>query len=484
MPVKALNTFGRVVHIGEIGTRLEDPYWCRSCRSLLVVRWGKHVQCFAHPPHVNPGCRERVDEDPWDSEGGGDYSRILRQFGRRILQKLLETLAAAHKGHDLSDKRPTSELIAKALATTVALAVEEWHPENTFLRGRPDAANILAMLRLCECSNVLSEVIRTQIGYGFDTSNFEHLPKVIRRHVLATPWHELFGDAPVLLPDLWKRIEGRQTLTYIPQYGGFVRSAGSAYQQEDDGIVRDICYADNVTVRANWSAFGPSVKLVRFERRGSTSRVTMQVARSLGLGGEARVDAGDGLIVYNDQDGARSYLYVMPLSATTQTSAAATNVPSQANRRADDRPADAAPTGTQAGESDSNSPLGSAKALSPAANGSDGPKPAGREGKPTQASAGTRLYIGNLSFDTPEETIRALFARAGEVRELSLPTDRQTGKPRGFAFVTMGTIMDAEKAISDLNAHMVDGRQIRVNIAQERSPAAATRHPNRKERRR
>jgi RNA recognition motif-containing protein len=79
-----------------------------------------------------------------------------------------------------------------------------------------------------------------------------------------------------------------------------------------------------------------------------------------------------------------------------------------------------------------------------------------------------RLYVGNLSFNTTQATIQDAFAAMGEVREVALPTDRETGRPRGFAFVTMGTEAAAATAISQLNGLMLDGRPIRVNEAQER----------------
>jgi cold-inducible RNA-binding protein len=83
---------------------------------------------------------------------------------------------------------------------------------------------------------------------------------------------------------------------------------------------------------------------------------------------------------------------------------------------------------------------------------------------------GNRLYVGNLSFSTSAETIQAAFAKVGEVREVSVPTDRETGQPRGFAFVTMGSAQEANEAISQLNGQMLDGRPLRVNEAQERPP--------------
>src|SRR5580693_2200107 len=81
---------------------------------------------------------------------------------------------------------------------------------------------------------------------------------------------------------------------------------------------------------------------------------------------------------------------------------------------------------------------------------------------------GNRLYVGNLSFNTSKETIESTFATAGQVREVAMPTDRETGQPRGFAFVTMGTAQEANNAISQLNGAMLDGRALRVNEAQER----------------
>ena len=83
---------------------------------------------------------------------------------------------------------------------------------------------------------------------------------------------------------------------------------------------------------------------------------------------------------------------------------------------------------------------------------------------------GTRLYVGNLSFDTSADALRELFGALGEVTDVHLVTDRETGRPRGFGFVTMGSEQDAAKAISETNGKMVDGRALRVNEAEERAP--------------
>src|ERR1700679_1941970 len=83
---------------------------------------------------------------------------------------------------------------------------------------------------------------------------------------------------------------------------------------------------------------------------------------------------------------------------------------------------------------------------------------------------GNRLYVGNLSFNTSQDSVRDAFAAIGEVREVAMPTDRETGQPRGFAFVTMGSAQAATDAISRLNAAMLAGRSLRVNEAEERPP--------------
>jgi cold-inducible RNA-binding protein len=79
-----------------------------------------------------------------------------------------------------------------------------------------------------------------------------------------------------------------------------------------------------------------------------------------------------------------------------------------------------------------------------------------------------KLYVGNLSFSTTTESIESLFAAVGEVREIAMPTDRETGRPRGFAFVTMGNAEMAETAARQLDGTILDGRPLRVNEAQER----------------
>jgi RNA recognition motif-containing protein len=81
---------------------------------------------------------------------------------------------------------------------------------------------------------------------------------------------------------------------------------------------------------------------------------------------------------------------------------------------------------------------------------------------------GTRIYVGNLSFNSSADTIRSTFAEFGEVSDVHVVMDRETGRPRGFAFVTMGTEEAAQKAIQGANGLMVDGRPLRVNEAQER----------------
>lgn len=77
----------------------------------------------------------------------------------------------------------------------------------------------------------------------------------------------------------------------------------------------------------------------------------------------------------------------------------------------------------------------------------------------------TKLYVGNLSFDTTEAQLREMFGQAGAIRSVTIPMDRATDRPRGFAFVEMETGADALNAIKMFDGKEVDGRTIRVNEA-------------------
>lgn len=84
---------------------------------------------------------------------------------------------------------------------------------------------------------------------------------------------------------------------------------------------------------------------------------------------------------------------------------------------------------------------------------------------------GSKLYVGNLSYDITEEELREAFSSDGrQVSEVAIVMDRETGRPRGFAFVTMGSSEDAQSAISALNGQTLNGRALKVNEAQDRGP--------------
>jgi RNA recognition motif-containing protein len=81
----------------------------------------------------------------------------------------------------------------------------------------------------------------------------------------------------------------------------------------------------------------------------------------------------------------------------------------------------------------------------------------------------TNIYVGNLTFDTTSADLETLFASHGSVEKAQVITDRDTGRSRGFGFVEMSSSEEANAAISALNGHNVDGRDLTVNIAKERS---------------
>ena len=81
---------------------------------------------------------------------------------------------------------------------------------------------------------------------------------------------------------------------------------------------------------------------------------------------------------------------------------------------------------------------------------------------------GTKLYVGNLSYDATEDDLRNLFAQIGAVTSCSMIMDKYTNKPRGFAFVEMGSQEDATRANAELNNKELQGRRLVVNEARPR----------------
>lgn len=81
-----------------------------------------------------------------------------------------------------------------------------------------------------------------------------------------------------------------------------------------------------------------------------------------------------------------------------------------------------------------------------------------------------KLYVGNLSYDTSEASIRTAFGAHGEVTSVNIITDRGSGRPKGFGFVEMGSAEEAQKAKSALDGTQLDGRSLKVDAAKEQAP--------------
>ncbi|HKE44921.1 MAG TPA: RNA-binding protein [Steroidobacteraceae bacterium] len=90
----------------------------------------------------------------------------------------------------------------------------------------------------------------------------------------------------------------------------------------------------------------------------------------------------------------------------------------------------------------------------------------------------TKLYVGNLPFSATEAAVRTLFAQHGTVESVTLISDRDTGRPRGFGFVEMSNA-DAARAIQNLNGYQMEGRALKVNEAQEKSRGPGGGRPRR-----
>ena len=86
----------------------------------------------------------------------------------------------------------------------------------------------------------------------------------------------------------------------------------------------------------------------------------------------------------------------------------------------------------------------------------------------------TKLYVGNLSYDTTEDQIRTLFAQAGEISEIAFIMDRDTGRPKGFGFITMKTEEASKEAIKRFNGFTMDNRALTVNEARPREERSSS----------
>lgn len=86
----------------------------------------------------------------------------------------------------------------------------------------------------------------------------------------------------------------------------------------------------------------------------------------------------------------------------------------------------------------------------------------------------SKLYVGNLSYQVTEDELREMFGQAGSIQSVAIPLDRMTNQPRGFAFVTMETDAEAQKAISMCDGRTLGERQIRVNISQPKESAGGS----------
>lgn len=84
----------------------------------------------------------------------------------------------------------------------------------------------------------------------------------------------------------------------------------------------------------------------------------------------------------------------------------------------------------------------------------------------------TKLYVGNLPFTATEDAVRGLFSPHGAIQTLSLITDRETGRPRGFGFIEMSS-EDASRAMKALNGQDFDGRALKINEAQDKPRSSA-----------
>ncbi|MGE5235330.1 MAG: RNA recognition motif domain-containing protein [Acidobacteriota bacterium] len=95
-----------------------------------------------------------------------------------------------------------------------------------------------------------------------------------------------------------------------------------------------------------------------------------------------------------------------------------------------------------------------------------------------RAAIATKLFVGNLNYNTRKEELSELFGAAGQVVDVFIPTDRATGRARGFAFVEFASEAEAEEAIRQFNGREFGGRPLKVNAAESRPPRVGAPRPS------
>jgi len=105
------------------------------------------------------------------------------------------------------------------------------------------------------------------------------------------------------------------------------------------------------------------------------------------------------------------------------------------------------------------------------------PNHAKRTHRRTESVISSKIFVGNLNFSTTDEELRALFGEIGEVVDVHIPKDRESGRPRGFAFVRFAAEEHAAEAVEKLHGREVGGRALRLDIAEDR-PRAPRPRPN------
>lgn len=87
----------------------------------------------------------------------------------------------------------------------------------------------------------------------------------------------------------------------------------------------------------------------------------------------------------------------------------------------------------------------------------------------------TKLYVGNMSYNTSEAALRTMFSEVGTITDLAIIMDKFSGRPKGFGFVTMSSQQEAEAAIAKYDGKEIDGRELKVNIARPREESGGSR---------